>query len=79
MFSFSPRPTRTLSRRDLSVHGRRRPAPAEASAVPAGAVILECQADGRQQAIAMTDEAMNGFLSWLESRPPGSATADRTA
>lgn len=79
VFSLSPRPTRRLSRRELVVLSRRRPTAAETAAVPAGAVILECQTGSARQDIAMTDQAMNGFLSWLESQPPGSAVTGRAA
>lgn len=70
-FTFSPRPARVLSRRTLEVTGRRTPVGGEAWAVQAGAVVVECLEDGQPVQIALSTEALNGFLSWLESLPPG--------
>jgi Protein of unknown function (DUF2550) len=71
VFAFTLRPSRTLSRRNLEVIGRRVPQGAEAWAVQANAVVVECQdLDGPVQ-LAMGAEAVTGFLSWLESAPPG--------
>ena len=39
----------------------------------AGAVIVECQDDGGAVQVAMSAGAVTGFLSWLESAPPGYA------
>jgi hypothetical protein len=71
VFSYSPRPRRVLRRRDLQVQGRRTPTGNEALALVSGAVVVECRARGGQVELAMTDEALTGFLAWLESAPPG--------
>lgn len=71
VFSLSLRPKRVLARRDLVVRSRRRPRGAEAMAVLAGVVIVECGVDGRTIEFAMSPDALTGFLSWLESAPPG--------
>ncbi|HEX5495333.1 MAG TPA: DUF2550 domain-containing protein [Mycobacteriales bacterium] len=70
-FTFTWRPTRVLSRRTLEVTGRREPTGAEAWSVQANAVVVECQNEGRRVEIAMAADAVTGFLSWLESQPPG--------
>ena len=71
MFSFAPRPRHVLRRGDLRVRQRRRPGGPEALAVQAGAVVLECLERGRPVELAISDRAVTGFLSWLESAPPG--------
>lgn len=71
VFSFSPRPRRTLSRRDLHVRGRRTPAGPETLAVPKGVEILELRSGADKVEIALDAGAVTGFLAWLESRPPG--------
>lgn len=70
-FTFTWRPARVLSRRTLEVTGRREPEGAEAWSVQANAVVVECQNGGRRVEIAMAADAVTGFLSWLESQPPG--------
>lgn len=70
-FTFTWRPARVLSRRSLEVTGRREPQGAEAWAIQANAVVVECDCDGQRVEIAMAADAVTGFLSWLESQPPG--------
>ena len=46
----------------------------EQSSHPAGATVLCCRGEGGAAVeLAMTPDALTGFLSWLESAPPGSA------
>jgi len=71
-FAFSRRPSRVLPRSSLGVSNRRLPAGAEAWAVQSGSVIIECgTSSGGVVELAMSEDAMTGFLSWLESSPPG--------
>jgi hypothetical protein len=71
LFALTVRPSRTMSRRELQVIGRRQPSGAESWAVQAGAVIVECQDESGPVQVAMSAGAVTGFLSWLESAPPG--------
>ena len=71
LFALTPKPSRILSRRELKVIGHRRPTGAESWAVQAGAVIVECRDDDGPVQLAMSAGAVTGFLSWLESAPPG--------
>lgn len=74
MFSLALRPRRQLSRRGLVVEGRRAPAGSEHLVLPGGWVILRCR-EGRQPVeIAMAESTVTGFLSWLESAPPGAVS-----
>ncbi|MFC6093334.1 DUF2550 domain-containing protein [Saccharothrix sp. BKS2] len=60
-----------ISREGFEIDDRREPTPAEAYAMPAGAVVLRCSGSRGEVEIAMGPDALTGFLSWLESAPPG--------
>ncbi len=70
-FSFSPRPRVSLWRRELEVVERRVPVGADAVTVVDSAVILVLANRGRSVELALSAAAVTGFLSWLESAPPG--------
>ncbi|MBV2365301.1 DUF2550 domain-containing protein [Streptomonospora nanhaiensis] len=79
IFSLWPRPTAHLSRRGLVVMNRRTPTPADLTELTMDLVVVEVgwlAADGSDPKepvyeLAMTEGALTGFLSWLESMPPG--------
>lgn len=71
VFSFSVRPSEAVSRRDLTVRRRRMPTGPEALAVNAGVVVVEVLAGRRPLELAMSENALTGFLAWLEAAPPG--------
>ena len=71
VFSLSPRPRRTLSRRDLDVLARRAPTGPESLALLKGMEVLELSSAGQKVEIGLDTSTMTGFLAWLESRPPG--------
>jgi hypothetical protein len=65
-------PDRVFQRVTLVIADRRDPGGTEAYAVPADASVLRCESEGgRPIEIAMGPGALTGFLSWLESAPPG--------
>nr|WP_239648111.1 DUF2550 domain-containing protein [Nocardiopsis ganjiahuensis] len=78
ILSLRPRPTARLSRRGLVVVGRRAPG-ADDTQLPADVTVLEIgwiAADGADPEeaayeVAMGESALTGFLSWIESMPPG--------
>jgi hypothetical protein len=74
LFGVLLRPQAVLERRTLSVVSRRLPAPAEASRLGPGFIVVECQVgtDGERVELAMSEAALTGFLAWLEAAPPGS-------
>ena len=74
LFSLAVRPRRTLSRRALSVEGRRQPTPAERLALPADWIILRCNSQRESVEIAMAETTLAGFLSWVEAAPPGAVS-----
>jgi hypothetical protein len=80
------RPERVFSRRSLAVVSRRPADPSETVTLGADRVVVEVSvkppADasgsppGEHVELAMTDQALTGFLAWLESSPPGSHLGD---
>jgi hypothetical protein len=73
------RPRAVFARRALQVTSRR-PADAwESASLGQGMVVVECSA-GEYPApveLAMSEAALTGFLSWLESAPPGRGNSPR--
>jgi hypothetical protein len=82
VFTLSPRPARILPRGMLEVASQRHPDAEETWSVQPDAIIIDCRYRGEEPGdddlaqgveIAMNSEAVTGFLSWLESSPPGYA------
>ncbi|WP_329136676.1 DUF2550 domain-containing protein [Streptomyces sp. NBC_01476] len=71
VFSYSPRPRRVLDRPAIEVLGRRDPQGSEELALLSDAVVLSCRHRGMSLELAMSDDALTGFLAWLEAAPPG--------
>lgn len=71
VFSYSLRPKRVLGRRDLQVVDRRDPQGAEVFSLLSGAVVVRCVGAGGPVEFAMNEDTLTGFLSWVESSPPG--------
>jgi Protein of unknown function (DUF2550) len=72
IFSYAFRPAAVLTRRDLEVVGRREPEGTEELALFPGWAILDCRFGGAGYAeLALSEDALTGFLSWLEAAPPG--------
>lgn len=71
VFSYAPRPRRILERSAIEVAGRRAPEGEEELALLSDAVILACLHRGTRLELAMSDDALTGFLAWLEAAPPG--------
>lgn len=62
---------RVLDRDSLEIADRREPTAPESYVVPVGAVVLRCVVADGELEMAMTPDTLTGFLSWLESAPPG--------
>jgi hypothetical protein len=71
VFAITLRPERTFNRRELQVIGQRPPQGAESWAIQAGAMVVECRDANGPVQLAMSGEAVTGFMSWLESSAPG--------
>ena len=73
------RPEHVFHRRSLTVLSRRPSLPSEVTALGAEHIIVEIKSDEAHEAhaeLAMTQEALTGFLAWLEASPPGSHLQD---
>jgi hypothetical protein len=73
VFGVRLRPRGVFARRALSVVSRRPANPAEANSLGPGTLVVECdtgEAGGRIE-LALVEDALTGFLAWLEAAPPG--------
>lgn len=64
-------PDRVLDREHLEIMERRYPTLPESYAMPSGSVVLLCRTGLGELELAMRQDTLTGFLSWLESAPPG--------
>ncbi|MER5768847.1 DUF2550 domain-containing protein [Streptomyces sp. NPDC001985] len=71
VFSYAPRPRRVLERSAIEVVARRTPEGEEELALLSDAVVLGCLHRGVRLELAMSEDALTGFLAWLEAAPPG--------
>jgi hypothetical protein len=71
IFSLSPRPRFTYRRADLEFVGRRDPAGMEAYSLYSGHIVVTCRTPAGLLEVAMSPDALTGFLAWLEAAPPG--------
>ncbi|MGH3845910.1 MAG: DUF2550 domain-containing protein [Pseudonocardiaceae bacterium] len=65
-------PDRLLDREQLEIVERRGLTAPESYAMPSGAVVLRCRTGVDELELAMRQDTVTGFLSWLESAPPRS-------
>lgn len=66
-----PGPDTVLRRGGLTIVSRRAPSGSEVYVMPAEATVLSCRDHSSDLELAMAPDALTGFLSWLESAPPG--------
>ncbi|NUK02921.1 DUF2550 domain-containing protein [Streptomyces lunaelactis] len=71
VFSYALRPRRVLERSAIEVVARRTPEGEEELALLSDAVVLGCLHRGTRLELAMSEDALTGFLAWLEAAPPG--------
>ncbi|MBB1253011.1 DUF2550 domain-containing protein [Streptomyces alkaliterrae] len=71
VFSYAPRPRRMLEREAIEVVNRRTPQGEEELALLSDAVVLACRLRDTRVELAMSEDALTGFLAWLEAAPPG--------
>jgi len=72
-FGFRLRAGEAYSRRALTVVSRRPADPVEETSIGSGTVVVECDT-GQPAArieLALSEDALTGFLAWLEAAPPG--------
>lgn len=66
-------PNWVLDRSNVEIVGRRSPSNAETYTMPARSMVLHLSCRGGDIEVAMGPDALTGFLSWLESAPPGTS------
>ncbi len=71
IFSLSPRPRMSFRRSELDFVGRRDPGGVESYSLYSGHVIVSCRTPTGLLEVAMSPDALTGFLAWLEAAPPG--------
>ena len=75
VLSLRPGPDRVISRSAMEIADRRDPSGPELYSMPPSSHVLRFRESGPGQdtdvEIAMGPDALTGFLSWLESAPPG--------
>ncbi|WP_432094810.1 DUF2550 domain-containing protein [Streptomyces sp. bgisy100] len=71
VFSYALRPRRVLERSAIEVLSRRTPQGEEELALLSDAIVLRCLHRGTHLELAMSEDALTGFLAWLEAAPPG--------
>ena len=71
IFSLSPRPRYRYRRPDLEFVGRREAEGAEAYSLYSGHIVVTCRTPQGLLEVAMSPDALTGFLAWLEAAPPG--------
>ncbi|GAB1509799.1 DUF2550 domain-containing protein [Actinophytocola sp. KF-1] len=73
VLSLRPGPDRVISRSALEIADRRDPSGPELYSMPPSSHVLRFReaGSGAEVEIAMGPDALTGFLSWLESAPPG--------
>jgi Protein of unknown function (DUF2550) len=71
IFSLDPRPKLSFRRSELEYTGRRDPGGVESYSLYSGHIIVTCRTPDGTLEVAMSPEALTGFLAWLEAAPPG--------
>jgi hypothetical protein len=73
VFGVRLRPQQVFDRRALSVVARRPADPMEETSLGPGTMVVECETGPGSSRIefALGEDALTGFLAWLEAAPPG--------
>lgn len=73
------RPRQIFVRRTLSVVSRRPASAAEAASLGPGTMVVECDTGEVPERVelALSEDALTGFLAWLEAAPPGPVSGYR--
>jgi len=71
IFSLNPRAKLNFRRADLEYVGRRDPGGVESYSLYSGHIVVTCRTPTGLLEVAMSPQALTGFLAWLEAAPPG--------
>jgi len=67
------KPEEVFPRRSLKVISHRPTEPAEAATLGPDRVVVEARTDEGAMELALPEDALTGFLAWVEAAPPGSS------
>jgi hypothetical protein len=70
-FSVLPMPSKSLDRHELVLGVRRGPQGTEPDLLPTDSVIVRCTDAGSDLELALSEDALTGLRSWVESAPSG--------
>jgi hypothetical protein len=73
IFSMNPRPKYVWDRSDLTYVDRRKPGGVEQLSLYPDHVVIRCTTIAGDLELALSQEALMGFQSWLEASPPSAA------
>jgi hypothetical protein len=73
IFSMNPRPQYVWDRSDLTYVDRRKPGGVEQLSLYPDHVVIRCTTSEGDLELALSQEALMGFQSWLEASPPSAA------
>jgi hypothetical protein len=71
IFSLAPRPRFVYRRGELEYVGRRDADGVEAYSLYTGHIVVSARTPAGMLEVAMSPDALTGFLAWLEAAPPG--------
>src|SRR3954454_8148654 len=71
VLSLAPWPRLSYRRAELEYVGRRDAPVRDAPSLSPGHIIVSCRTPAGPLEVAMSPEALTGFLAWLEGAPPG--------
>jgi uncharacterized protein DUF2550 len=71
IFSLSPRPRFVYRRGQFEYVGRRDADGVESYSLYSGHIVVSARTPAGMLEVAMSPDALTGFLAWLESAPPG--------
>jgi hypothetical protein len=77
VFSLALRPKQVFRRSELEYAGRRDPGGVEAYSLYSGHIVVTCHTPQGPMEVAMSPQALTGFLAWLEAAPPGQRLRSR--
>jgi hypothetical protein len=73
VFSLNPRPKHVWDRADMAYVDRREPSGVEQLSLYPDHVVIRCTTSAGDLELALSQEALMGFQSWLEASPPSAA------
>ena len=77
VFSLAPRPRYSYRRNELEFVGRREAEGVESYSLYSGHIVVTCRTPDGLLEVAMSPDALTGFLAWLEAAPPGQRVSER--